>query len=97
MKRTSIYSALALAAGLIGTTLSAQAQTASATPPHLYDQARDGVADVVWTVPGYQAGRFPRTQVFELPFVMTNAEATSRAAWDFVQKNAMDEHKDVKL
>jgi len=55
------------------------------------------VADVVWTVPGYQAGRFPRTQVFELPFIMTNAEATSRAAWDFVQKNAMDEHKDVKL
>jgi TRAP-type C4-dicarboxylate transport system substrate-binding protein len=67
------------------------------TPPQLYDQAKDGVADVVWTVAGYSAGRFARTQVFELPFVMSNAEATSRAAWDFVQKHAADEHKDVKL
>ena len=67
------------------------------TPPQLYDQAKDGVADVVWTVAGYSAGRFAKTQVFELPFTMTNAGATSRAAWDFVQKHAMDEHKDVKL
>lgn len=67
------------------------------SPPQLFDQAKDGVADVVWTVAGYSAGRFARTQVFELPFMMTNAGATSRAAWDFVQKNAMDEYKDVKL
>ena len=66
-------------------------------PPQLYDQARDGVADVVWTVAGYSANRFVRSQVFELPFMMTNAGATSRAAWDFVQKYAMDEYKDVKL
>ncbi len=66
-------------------------------PAQLFDQAKDGVADVVWTAPGYTAGRFPRSQVFELPFTMTNAEATSRAAWDFVQKYAQDEYKDVKL
>jgi TRAP-type transport system periplasmic protein len=67
------------------------------TAPQLFDQAKDGVADVVWTVAGYSAGRFARSQVFELPFMMTNAEATSRAAWDFVQKYAQDEYKDVKL
>ena len=67
------------------------------SPPQLYDQAKDGVADVVWTVAGYSAGRFAKSQVFELPFMMTNAGATSRAAWDFVQKHAMDEYKDVKL
>ena len=67
------------------------------TPPQLFDQAKDGVADVVWTVANYSAGRFSRSQVFELPFMMTNAEATSRAAWDFVQKYAQDEYKDVKL
>jgi len=66
-------------------------------PPQLFDQAKDGVADVVWTVAGYTANRFVRSQVFELPFMMTNAGATSRAAWDFVQKHAMDEYKDVKL
>jgi len=67
------------------------------SPPQLFDQAKDGVADVVWTVAGYSAGRFARSQVFELPFMMTNAGATSRAAWDFVQKHAQDEYKDVKL
>ena len=66
-------------------------------PPQLFDQAKDGVADVVWTVAGYSANRFVRSQVFELPFMMTNAGATSRAAWDFVQKHAMEEYKDVKL
>ena len=45
----------------------------------LYDQARDGVADVVWTLPGYTAGRFPSLEAFELPFMMQNPEATSKA------------------
>lgn len=67
------------------------------TPPQLFDQAKDGVADVVWTVAGYSSGRFSRSQVFELPFMMTNAGATSRAAWDFAQKYAQEEYKDVKL
>ena len=67
------------------------------TPPQLFDQAKDGVADVVWTVAGYTPGRFQKTQVFELPFMMTDPAGTSRAAWDFDQKNAQDEYKDVKL
>lgn len=67
------------------------------TPPQLFDQARDGVADVIWTIPGYSAGRFPKMEVFELPFMMTNAEATSRAAWDYYEKFAKDEFKDVKV
>ena len=45
------------------------------TPPQLIDQARDGVVDIVWTLPGYSPGRFPRAEVFELPFMMTDAEA----------------------
>jgi TRAP-type C4-dicarboxylate transport system substrate-binding protein len=45
------------------------------TPVQLYDQARDGVVDIVWTLPGNTAGRFPRVEVFELPFIMNNAEA----------------------
>jgi TRAP-type C4-dicarboxylate transport system substrate-binding protein len=35
--------------------------------------------------------------VFELPFMMTNAEATSRATWDYYEKFAKDEFKDVKV
>ena len=67
------------------------------SPPQLFDQAKDGIADVVWTVAGYSGTRFSRIQVFELPFMMTNAAATSRAAWDYAQKYAQEEFKDVKM
>ena len=66
------------------------------SPPQLFEQARDGVADIVWTLPGYTAGRFPSVEVFELPFMMQNPEATSKALWDYVQKYSLDEFKDVK-
>jgi TRAP-type C4-dicarboxylate transport system substrate-binding protein len=67
------------------------------TPPQLYDQARDGVADIIWTLPGYTAGRFPRAEVFELPFMMNNADATSRAYWEYIHTMAPDEFKDVHV
>ena len=67
------------------------------TPVQLYDQARDGVVDVVWTLPGNTAGRFPRVEVFELPFIMNNAEATSKAYWEYVQTFAADEFKEVQV
>ncbi|MFL1461433.1 TRAP transporter substrate-binding protein [Roseococcus sp. DSY-14] len=38
-------------------------------PPQLYDQARDGVVDIIWTLPGNTPGRFPSIEVIELPFV----------------------------
>lgn len=59
-------------------------------PPELIDQAKDGVADIVWTLPGYTPGRFPRTEVLELPFMMTNAEATSCAYWELAEKHMLD-------
>ena len=67
------------------------------TPPQLFDQARDGVADIVWTLPTYQAGRFPKSEVFELPFMARSAEAGSPALWEFIQKDAQDEFRGVKL
>ncbi|MCK9259627.1 MAG: TRAP transporter substrate-binding protein [Azoarcus sp.] len=66
------------------------------TPAQLLNQARDGVADIVWTLPGYTPGRFPVSEVFELPFFTTTHEASSRAMWDFVQKNAMREFAGLK-
>ncbi|MDZ4096005.1 MAG: TRAP transporter substrate-binding protein [Paracoccaceae bacterium] len=67
-------------------------------PGDLIDQVIDGVADVVWTLPGYTPGRFPQTEVFELPFMMTNAEATSRAFWDLGAAHMLDsDFKDVHV
>jgi TRAP-type C4-dicarboxylate transport system substrate-binding protein len=67
------------------------------TPPQLFDQARDGVADIIWTVPTYQAGRFSKSEVFELPFMAKNSQTGSPALWEYIQKNSLDEFKGTKL
>ena len=49
-------------------------------PGDLADQVVDGSADIVWTLPGYTPGRFPRAEVFELPTVHNgSALETNRA------------------
>jgi TRAP-type C4-dicarboxylate transport system substrate-binding protein len=66
------------------------------TPPQLFDQARDGVADLVWTVPTYSAGRYTKSEVFELPFMAVNAKQGSAALWEYTQKHSLDEFRGVK-
>jgi len=67
-------------------------------PPELMDQARDGVVDLSMTVVGYTPGRFPRTEVFELPFMMTNPVATSLAFWQMVEEDFQsNEYADFKV
>ena len=68
------------------------------TPPQLYDQARDGVVDIVWTLPGSTAGRFPSTEVFELPFVgARRGIVNARASQEFADANLAKETSDIKL
>ncbi len=67
-------------------------------PPDLMDQVIDGVVDVIWTLPGYTPGRFPRTEAIELPFLMTNAAAASKTLWTLGEKYMFDtEYRDVKV
>ncbi|MDU9409270.1 MULTISPECIES: TRAP transporter substrate-binding protein [Pseudomonas] len=67
------------------------------TPPQLIDQARDGVADIVWTLPGYTSGRFPLASAFEMPFMSRSSEASSQAMWDFLEAHGQKEFADVHL
>ncbi len=68
------------------------------TPPQLIDQAIDGVADIVWAVNGFTPGRFPRTEVFELPFMVTDARAASYAYWKMYERHMADtDFRDVKI
>ncbi|MEY4749724.1 MAG: hypothetical protein RIQ60_1938 [Pseudomonadota bacterium] len=66
------------------------------TPPQLIDQVKDGVVDIVWTLPGYTAGRYPLLEAFELPFMMQSPEATSKALWDYVQQHDAASFKELK-
>ncbi len=67
-------------------------------PPQLMDQAQDGVVDIIMTVAGYTPGRFPRTEVFELPFMMTDSIATSLAYQQMVEEDFQNnEYSRVKV
>jgi len=61
------------------------------SPPELLDQAIDGIADIVWTVVGYTPGRFPSTEVFELPFMVEDARAASCAYWNMFESHMVDD------
>jgi TRAP-type C4-dicarboxylate transport system substrate-binding protein len=54
-------------------------------PPEWRDQARDGVVDLSMTVVGYTPGRFPSTEVFELPFFVQDARPASGAFWQMLE------------
>jgi len=66
-------------------------------PPELLDQAIDGVADITWAVVGYTPGRFPRTEVFELPFMVTDARAASYAYWKMFESEMQDDFAAVHI
>jgi TRAP-type C4-dicarboxylate transport system substrate-binding protein len=66
------------------------------TPPQLYDQARDGVADLVWTLPGSTPGRFPGIEVIELPFVAARrGVVNAKAAQEFYETHLRQEFAEV--
>jgi TRAP-type C4-dicarboxylate transport system substrate-binding protein len=72
------------------------AQQLGKAPDH-YDMARDGIADMAWVNPGYQAGRFPLVSVGELPTLIGNAGRGSAALDAWYRNYAAGEMKDVKL
>jgi TRAP-type transport system periplasmic protein len=73
------------------------AMSGGGTPAQLVDRVKDGVDDLVITLPGYTAGRFPSTEVFELPFMTNSAEAGARATWEFFNKHSLKEFPGTKL
>jgi TRAP-type transport system periplasmic protein len=73
------------------------AMSGGGTPAQLVDRVKEGVDDLVLTVLGYTPGRFPRMEVFELPFMTGNAQIASKAAWEFMNKHAAQEFTGMKV
>ncbi len=72
--------------------------TLGGKPPQLIRQVRDGVVDIIWTVNGYTPGLFPRSEVFELPFVHTNdTAATNLAMRDLFESDLKPEYGGVHV
>jgi TRAP-type C4-dicarboxylate transport system substrate-binding protein len=66
-------------------------------PPQLVDQVRDGAVDIIWTVAGYTPGRFPKLEVFDLPFLASTALATSQAAQEFAETVGASDLEEYKI
>ena len=62
-----------------------------------YDMARDGVADMTWANPGYQAGRFPLFAASELPFLVKDPGGGSAALDAWYRKHVGKEMPDVRF
>ncbi|WP_339949753.1 TRAP transporter substrate-binding protein [uncultured Albimonas sp.] len=69
------------------------------TVPGQYDVAVDGLADITFLVLGYTPGRFPLTEVAELPFSNFDPSALSVALWRMFEAEIepRDEFKGVKV
>ncbi|WP_136068517.1 TRAP transporter substrate-binding protein [Modicisalibacter radicis] len=63
--------------------------------PSLYDQAREGVVDIAWTLLSYTPNRFPESEAFDQPFLPTTGEATSMAAHEFAMAHMQDDFEGV--
>jgi len=68
------------------------------TAATLVDQVRTGIADIVWTSPGYSPGRFPRIEVLELPFMLPHGGmAGNRLIWQFYEQHATQDFNGYKM
>ncbi len=63
----------------------------------LIDKVVDGTADIVWTLPSYTPGRFPKSETFELPGLFAGPVATNQALWDFYNAELTEEFDDMKV
>src|SRR5262249_53439168 len=64
-------------------------------PAALFDQVREGSADIVWAAPTLTPGRFAKIETFELPFLPSRrALVSSKALTDFAVVNLQDEFRD---
>jgi TRAP-type C4-dicarboxylate transport system substrate-binding protein len=54
----------------------------------------DGVADIAWCVPSYSPGRFPDTEVFELPGLFRDLHETDTVLSRLSQTDLLHDYKD---
>ena len=59
--------------------------------PQLLQQVRDGVVDIVWTLPGFTPGVMVKDEVFELPFVHRDTRSSVLALQDFADMHMKNE------
>jgi len=62
-----------------------------------YEGTVKGIADITSVVPGWTQGRFPKTEVLDLPPGVPSAVDGTQVYWEFYKKFLTDEWKEVKV
>lgn len=68
-----------------------------APPPKQYDLAASGKVDISLALHGYTPGKFPLTEVAQLPFVVEQGAASSEKLTELAPKYLAKEHTGVKI
>ncbi|MDH3679777.1 MAG: TRAP transporter substrate-binding protein [Acidimicrobiia bacterium] len=70
-----------------------------APAPQTYENVVAGAQDVGWALQGYTPGRFPVTDVIEMPFTFTSAQQATDVLWTLYEEfpEFQAEYADVKL
>ena len=64
----------------------------------LLSQVESKYVDIAWALAAYSPGRFPRLEVFELPFIASSrASVTSKALFEYYETHARDELSNVHV
>ena len=66
-------------------------------PAQLVDDVKDGVVDIVLSRAGFTPRRFPKTEVFELPFLGGGAMALTWALQDYAERHLQEEYRDYHV
>jgi TRAP-type C4-dicarboxylate transport system substrate-binding protein len=67
-------------------------------PPQQWDMALGGITDITFFMPGYTAGRFPRTTVFDLPLLLGgSSEVNTAIASGVYEQYIAPDYKDAKM
>lgn len=67
------------------------------TPMTLADQLRDGEIDAALLLPGAGGGRYPKTEVYELPFLEAGALASTLALQDYYDRHLREEYREFQV
>jgi len=62
-----------------------------------WDQVLDGVVDISFGLQGIPRGRFPCSQVMELPFLTDSGEQANTIFWKLYKESLKSEYEDVKV
>lgn len=66
-------------------------------PKTMVDSINNGITDIGFVIPAYVRGRFPRSSVFDLPFLFTDAVHQTEVMYELFEKDFAEDYKQFKV